>query len=108
MSERILEQGGNFLTGFLYDLFNFRGSWHNYLHIRVALEVSNPLKWKMKLKRRDNSFVWITFNYECLHTFYFFCDRLWHTDKFCVRALDFNVKSEEYAYGAWLRVVPRH
>lgn len=58
----------------------------------------------MKLRKKDGSFFWITFKYERLHTFCYFCGILGHSMQFCRKLYGVKTISDEPPYGAWLRV----
>ncbi|XP_019163526.1 PREDICTED: uncharacterized protein At4g02000-like [Ipomoea nil] len=83
-SADFIERIGNYVGNFLKaDPLNFGGSWRSFFRIRVRLDVSVPLKSRMKMYRKDGSVQWINFKYERLGTFCFYCGVLGHSEKFC-------------------------
>lgn len=78
-----------------------------FKRVRVSVNVSKPLKRMMKMTKRDGGVAWVTFKYERLTTFYFFCGMIGHTDKFCSAALDSSLQTDQYPYGPFLRASNR-
>lgn len=104
MSERIASLIGDHLGSFISnDPSNFLGGWINFLRIRVSIDVRLPLKRKMKLKKKDGSCFWVTFKYERLHTFCYYCGILGHSLQFCRKLYRVEMDLVELPYGAWLR-----
>lgn len=104
VSMDFIMQIGNYVGSLIaIDQNNFGGTWRSYFRVRVALKVNEPLKRRMKIRRRDGSFHWITFKYERLNTFCFCCGLLGHSDKFCRKAYEEGLTPKDYPYGAWLR-----
>lgn len=52
---------------------NFDGSLRTFYRIRVAIDVSKPLKKGMKLKKNSGEWSTVEFRYERLPTFCFLC-----------------------------------
>ncbi|XP_031105220.1 uncharacterized protein LOC116010098 [Ipomoea triloba] len=103
-SELIQEQIGNFLGKFVMCDDRFTGApWLNFYRIRVALPVDKPIKRKMKLLKRDRTYSWVTFRYERLHNYCFFCGMLGHSYKFCLKARESTIPIDQYPFGADLR-----
>ncbi|XP_019193159.1 PREDICTED: uncharacterized protein LOC109187428 [Ipomoea nil] len=99
---------GNYVGSFLaIDPNNFGGSWRSYQRIRVRLDLSVPLKRRLKIFRKDGSTQWISFKYERLGTFCFCCGVLGHSDKFCKRVYEEGLEPESFPYGAWMRAESR-
>lgn len=108
MSEKIASLIGNHVGNFISsDPNNFLGGWKSYLRIRVSIDVRLPLKRKMKMKKRDGSYFWVSFKYERLDTFCYFCGILGHAMQFCRKAYEVKIPPEDLLYGAWLRAKPR-
>ena len=104
MSEKVGKEIGNFIGKFVEaDANNFSGIWHNYMRIRVAIDVRSPLKRRMKIKKQGSDWTWINFKYERLPTFYFFCGIIGHNDRFCEKFFYCKERPTELPYGAWLR-----
>lgn len=66
---------------------NFDGAIRVFFRIRVEIEVSLPLKKRMRLRKDNGEWVKIEFKYERLPTFCFICGRLGHGDRFCPKAM---------------------
>ncbi|MBA0593239.1 hypothetical protein Gorai_010193 [Gossypium raimondii] len=82
-SEKLAIQLGNFIGVFLeYDTSNLGKENRNYMRVRVQIDVRKPLKRKKQvLCKGVRSYV--TFKYERLSLFCFYCGRLGHNDSFC-------------------------
>lgn len=107
-SNMVLEQIGNFLGKFLkLDENKFQGSWRSFYCVRVELDVSKPLRKSMKLTKRDENQVLISFKYERLHTFCYFCGIIGHTDRYCEGALLSDIPPSEYPFDGDLRANQR-
>ncbi|XP_031106182.1 uncharacterized protein LOC116010815 [Ipomoea triloba] len=107
-SDIVLEQVGNFLGVFLRCDDRFAGTpWRHYYRIRVSIPVSRPIKRRMRLVKRDKTACWVSFKYERLHSFCFFCGMLGHSYKFCLKARESVIPVSEYPYGAGLRAGAR-
>ncbi|XP_019199083.1 PREDICTED: uncharacterized protein LOC109192836 [Ipomoea nil] len=73
-SEKILEQVGNYLGGFVkFDDRLLNVPWKAFYRIRVAIPVDKPIKRRMNFVKRDKSTCWVSFKYERLHNFCFYC-----------------------------------
>lgn len=108
MTEKTAEAIGNFIGCFIHaDKSNFDGSWKSFLRIRVRLDVTKPLKRKMKIKRQGGDCVWVDFKYERLPNFCFLCGLLGHTDRYCQLQFEMNTHEAEKPYGTWLRASGR-
>lgn len=95
---------GNFLGKFVkHDVVDTGAACRSFRHVRVELEVEKLLKKMMKLTKRDGLVVWVTFRYERLVTFCFFCGKMGHSDKYCVDVLDSLLTPDKYPYGLTLR-----
>ncbi|KAK6117177.1 hypothetical protein DH2020_049056 [Rehmannia glutinosa] len=108
MTEKVGKSIGDFIGIYVEaDKHSFTGVWQNYMRIRVAFDVRNPLKRRMKIKNMGGEWVWIHFKYEKLPTFCFYCGFIGHSDKFCAKLFNSPSVSEDRAYGAWLRAPSR-
>lgn len=108
MTEWIAEQIGNSLGTFVQnDPNNFGGNWKSYMRIREAIDVNRPLKTRLKLRKIGGEWVWVVFKYERLYTFCYYCGKVGHSEKFCVKAIESDAPLNEYVYGPWLRVPAR-
>ncbi|XP_031116699.1 uncharacterized protein LOC116020362 [Ipomoea triloba] len=103
-SDSVLEQIGNFLGVFIKCDDRFAGvPWRSFYHVRVSIPVDKPIKRRMRLVKRDKSTCWVTFKYERLHNFCFYCGYLGHSYKFCLKARESPLSVSQYPYDASLR-----
>lgn len=104
MTERILTEVGNYTGKFVSSCpSNFSGVWRDYFRIRVTIDVSKPLKRRMKVKRAAENWFWINFKYENVPTFCFICGVLGHSEKFCSRLFTVAEADIVKPYGPWMR-----
>lgn len=108
MSQRVVKDIGNYIGKFIEsDANNFVGVWHEYFRVRVSIPLNVPLKRRMKLKKSDTNWGWVTFKYEGLPTFCFICGMIGHGDKFCEKLFDTPGGMLEKPYGSWMRAEQR-
>ncbi|XP_019149864.1 PREDICTED: uncharacterized protein LOC109146666 [Ipomoea nil] len=107
-STEFIERIGNYVGVFLKaDPNNFGGLWRSFFRIRVRLDVSAPLKRRMKMYQKDGSTQWISFKYERLGTFCFCCGVLGHFEKFCKKTYEEVLDPATFPYGGWMRAGSR-
>ncbi|XP_019153570.1 PREDICTED: uncharacterized protein At4g02000-like [Ipomoea nil] len=103
-TDKVLEQIGNYLGTYIRGDDRFTGApWKVFYRIRVAIRVDKPLKRRLNFVKRDKSACWVSFKYERLHNFCFYCGKLGHLYKFCRIARDSALPVEQYPYSAELR-----
>lgn len=73
------------------------------MRIRVRMDLSKPLKRKMKLQKSGNDWFWITFKYENAPTFCFICGVMGHSEKFCSQLFEKSENDIFKPYGIWMR-----
>ncbi|KAI8016633.1 Uncharacterized protein LOK49_LG05G03299 [Camellia lanceoleosa] len=56
-------------------------AWGRFLRIRVKINVSHALRWGMKISLPGRNVVWVSFTYERLPNFCYFCGKIGHGDK---------------------------
>lgn len=104
MSEKVIKKVGNFIGTFVESCpSNFTGVWREFLRVRVTIDLSKPLKRRMKIRQIGNDRYWITFKYENAPIFCFICGLLGHFEKFCSRLFDSPDGEISKPYGAWMR-----
>lgn len=67
------------------------------------MDISKPLRRRMKVRKTGNEWSWITFKYENVPTFCFICGIIGHADKFCSKLFDVPENEITRPYGAGLR-----
>lgn len=108
MTKGVAEQIGNSLGVFVEnDPNNFGGNWRSYMRIRVGLDTNQPLRRRLKLRKKGGNWAWVTFNYERLYTFCYYCGLLGHSEKFCAKAIDSDTTPSKFGYDPWLRAPVR-
>ncbi|KDP44332.1 hypothetical protein JCGZ_19199 [Jatropha curcas] len=109
MSARVARDIGNYVGEFMEaDERNFSGIWREYMCIKVRMDVRKPLKRRMQVKKAGGVWTWISFRYERLSTFCFFCGMLGHSDKYCRKLfMTPGIIREQFAYGPSMRVDSR-
>lgn len=104
MSENVIMEVGNFIGKYVESCkSNFKEVWRGYMRVRVSLDLSKPLKRRMKVRKSGDEWFWITFKYENVPTFCFICGFLGHSDKFCSRLFDTPEHEIVKPYGVWMR-----
>ena len=86
---------------------NFGGNWKVSMRARITLDVTKPLKRKMKIKRVGGEWNWVNFKNERLPTFCYFCGRMGHAEHSCERLYATKDPNVEKPYGAWIRAPGR-
>ncbi|KAL8464920.1 hypothetical protein ACS0TY_034418 [Phlomoides rotata] len=95
---------GNFVGHFLeYDTSNTTATWRNFMCIKVAIDVRNPLKRHKKLKQANGTPFTVSLKYERLQAFCFMCGRLGHTHNFCDIVFDLGGIPEHKGWGMDLK-----
>lgn len=108
VSETVLKTiGDSFGCYIKSDPTNFNNIWKDHLRIRVTMNITKPLKRRMKLKRDASNWNWINFKYERLGSFCFVCGKIGHSDRDCNVVYANPDKPVERAYGVWLRAPNR-
>lgn len=104
MAERILREVGNYIGKFVASApSNFVGVWRDYLRVRVTIDVTKPLKRRMKIKSAGKEWFWISFKYENVPTFCFICGILGHAEKYCSQLFVVPEKDIVRPYGDFMR-----
>ncbi|KAJ9175225.1 hypothetical protein P3X46_013802 [Hevea brasiliensis] len=108
-SERVAKNIGNFLSEILCaDPKNYDHIWRDYMCVRVRMDVRKPLKRKMRIKMPKGDWVTISFKYERLGTFCFFCGMMGHSDRYCRKLFQTpGVTRDQFLFGPWLRADSR-
>ncbi|XP_074344595.1 uncharacterized protein LOC141683745 [Apium graveolens] len=100
ISETVLKSiGDSFGCYIKSDPANFNKSWKDHLRIKVTMNITKPLKWRMKLKCDANNWNSINFKYERLSSFCFVCGKIGHSDSDCSAVYANPEKLIERVYG---------
>lgn len=104
MSARILKEMGNYVGEYIEPCSrNFTGVWREYMRVRVVIDLSKPLKRRMKVRKTGGEWIWINFKYENVPTFCFICGLIGHSEKFCNSLFDKPEDEIVKPYGSWMR-----
>lgn len=103
ISERIIQGIGNYVGEWVKTEPMMNGAWKPYVRVRVTMDITKPLKRRMKLTREGGRSNWINFKYERLSMFCFVCGVLGHSERECGVVYANPGKVIEKAYGVWLR-----
>lgn len=107
--ESVFMNIGNFVGTFVSsDPTNSNGQWKLYARTRVTMDITKPLKRRMRIKRDGGDWSWISFKYERLSTFCFVCGMLGHLERDCGIVYAHPDKEITRAYGVWLRAPTRN
>ncbi|KAJ8900479.1 hypothetical protein K2173_025256 [Erythroxylum novogranatense] len=79
---RLAEKIGNEISHFIAADPNNR-TWSKYMRVRVRLDVRNPLKKEIQLRKKQGEWFRPTLEYEKLPSFCYICGYLDHTERFC-------------------------
>lgn len=108
-SEYIHKAIGNYVGKFLgTDPKNFQGLCKNYIRIKVGIDINRPLKSRMRMKKSGGDWLWLSFKYERLQSFCFFCGLIGHSEKFCEYLIDNPQNNGERKYNSSLRAPVRN
>ncbi|KAL0408317.1 UNVERIFIED_CONTAM: hypothetical protein Sradi_1766100 [Sesamum radiatum] len=79
--------------------------WSSTFKIRIALDVTRPLKRALRLRNDQGDNKLVTFTYDRLPNFCYLCGCLGHIAKFCPKRYedDFVDPGEALSFGPWLR-----
>lgn len=84
VSETIFQSIADYIGGFVKsDPANINGVWKLYYRVRARMDVSKPIKRRMKIKKEGGAWSWINFKYERLSTFCFVCGKIGHSERDC-------------------------
>ncbi|KAM6559477.1 hypothetical protein CsatA_028716 [Cannabis sativa] len=108
-TEKAILEAGRFIGEYLEaDPNNFTGVWREYFRVRVRINITIPLKRRMKFRRRGNdSFFYANFKYEEVPTFCFICGLLGHSENFCSKLYDTPADEIVKPYGLWMKAPNR-
>ncbi|XP_050222274.1 uncharacterized protein LOC126672366 [Mercurialis annua] len=82
------------------------GGWNRYSRIRIVLDTNKPLMRGMTAINPLGEKVWISFKYERIHNFCYWCGMLDHVEAQCEFKPE-QTEVSEWPYGPILRATPR-
>lgn len=104
MTERIVQEIGNYVGNFVASApTNFTGVWRDYLCVRVTIDITKPLKCKMKIRSAGGDWFWISFKYENVPTFCFIYGIVGHSENFCSKLFVLPASEIEKPYEEFMR-----
>ncbi len=76
-----------------------------YMRVRVSIDITKPLCKGRKISVDDNSERWISFKYERLPNFCYWCGRVTHGEKDCSiwLANKNTFRQSDQQFGPWMR-----
>ena len=77
------------------------------MRIKVAIDVTAPLKKEWRVRTSNGKFLTINFKYEKLGVFCHRCGMLGHTDKVCPELFELNSDDGVRNWGVFLKLVPQ-
>ncbi|KAM6560597.1 hypothetical protein CsatA_029836 [Cannabis sativa] len=104
-TERTLQKIGDYIGKFVEsDENNFSGVWREYFKVRVMVDLEQPLKRRMKIRRINSSkWFWVNFKYKHALTFCFICGLNGHADKLCPKIFEMQEEMIVKPYGVFMR-----
>ncbi|KAH1039745.1 hypothetical protein J1N35_041488 [Gossypium stocksii] len=106
MKETMAKKFGDFLGQFLeYDTSISTMGIQKFMHIRIRLDATIPLKRKKKILIDKNRIVYARFRYEKLSLFCFICGKLSHGESFCPFRTRIEPSKVVFGWNISLRVV---
>nr|GMD70849.1 uncharacterized protein LOC109179941 [Ipomoea batatas] len=95
-TKKIAKMIGAFLGSFrMIDEANMDGLWRRFMRVRVQLDVTKPLKRKMRVKPPRGEAFYIDFKYERLTTFCFIYELSGHNENSCDICWSLEKKTEK-------------
>lgn len=85
------------------DKKNFEGSWKSFLRMRLQIDITKPLRRKLKMKKEGGEPFWVDFKYERMPNFCFLCDVIGHTERYCHLLFEGADEETVRPYGSWIR-----
>ncbi|KAF4348302.1 hypothetical protein F8388_011887 [Cannabis sativa] len=104
-TERTLQKLGDYIRKFVEsDENNFSGVWREYFKVCVTINLDQPIKRRMKIRRLDSSdWFWVNFKYEHAPTFSFICGLIGHADKLFPQLFETSKENIVKPYGVFMR-----
>lgn len=92
--------------GSILEIIRPRGEVYKFfIHVKVRINISEPLLHSTQLRWRDRTRKWIAFKYERLLGYYFLCGFIGHMEKKCQLHFEdgFVHPGKVLPYGEWLK-----
>lgn len=81
MFEKVIKEIWNYIGTFVDSCkTNFTRAWREYMRVMALIDLTKPLKRRIKMRKAGANWFQITFTYENVPTFCFICDLLGHYD----------------------------
>lgn len=77
------------------------------MRIRVQMDITKPLRRKLKMKKEGGEPFLVEFKYERLLNFCFLCGVIGHTERFCHLLFEGGEEETVRPYGSWIRASGR-
>lgn len=107
-THKVAEIIGGALGEFIMaDKKNFEGSWKSFLRVIIRIDITLPLRRRMKMKRPSGEIFWIDFKFERLPNFCFLCGVIGHTERFCHLMFEGVNEETKRPFGPFLRATGR-
>ncbi|KAL8511716.1 hypothetical protein ACS0TY_018227 [Phlomoides rotata] len=78
--------------------------------VKVKIDLRKLLKLGLNLKAKNSKHMWVTFKYERLPSFFYYCGLLGHMKRDCDlvegEENEINVADDKLPFGEWLRASP--
>lgn len=100
MTEFIAAQLGNFIRA---DMSNCDCTWIEFIRLPVCIDISKPLRQKIKIKNGKGEVITLECKYERLPTYCFYCGIIGHSERFCVKLFESSNAGTKRTYGPELR-----
>ncbi|KAM6593181.1 hypothetical protein CsatA_000884 [Cannabis sativa] len=108
MTERVVKEAAKVIGELVEtDPKNNNGLWRDFMRVRVRVNIDQPIKRRMKLKKAGGEWFWAPFKYEFLPTFCYICGIIGHTENFCHKLFDTPEEAIVKPYGEWMRAQTR-
>ena len=80
----------------------------DFLRIQVEIDISKPLRRGRRIALEDDEEIWVSFKYEKLPNFCYWCGLISNDGKDCEHwlAKRDSEKTEPHEYGPWMRALP--
>lgn len=89
------------------DLEHYDGSWNSFARLRVCMDITKPLRRKIRITPPGSESLTMECKYERLPTYCFVCGRIGHAERYCPSQFETQSYDLPREYGPELRAVGR-